>query len=96
MFDSDGHFLGYIVLQWQPHAKQWCHSDGHARGNALRVDDFQYLGPCPIGPDGDQQKQLASILSKLKAVRGQSENMLDDSEWELLNDTLASLIVLRQ
>jgi hypothetical protein len=44
--DFDGRSMGVRVLQWQPHAKRWCHSGDVAAGLNLDIRGWRYLEPC--------------------------------------------------
>ena len=41
----DGHMAGLVVMQWQPHAKKWCHSGDVATGRNVDTSGWAYLEP---------------------------------------------------
>lgn len=95
--DYDGHEFGYVVLQWQPGARRWCHSQQYARGEAINVDHYEYVGPCPLPMDADERKQLKKDI-KLIDERltsqdgGRRPATLDEDMWERLGKFLRSFI----
>ena len=44
----DGHCMQTVVLQWQPNAKEWCHSGDVATGRNVDTTGWEYLCPCPM------------------------------------------------
>lgn len=62
MYDGDDHFLGYIVLQWQPGVKKWCISGNVATGNDIewgKIEYWEYFCLCPIPDDDSNLVKLA-------------------------------------
>lgn len=47
-YDSDGHYFGRVVLQWNPAAKKWSHSGNVGTGMYVITSNWKYVAPCPI------------------------------------------------
>lgn len=43
--DFDGHSFGYVIMQWQPTAKRWCHSGYVASGRDIDTRNWLYVAP---------------------------------------------------
>ncbi len=71
-FSFDGHPMGCIALQWQPGAKQWCHSDQHARGTPVNTNGWKYLCPIPL-PVSDEDHVLIERLCDATETLTQEE-----------------------
>ena len=65
MVDYDGHHNGFVVLQWQPIARKWCHSNNIATGRDYNnVDYYVYVAPCPMPMFDDEQARLRRLLDE--------------------------------
>lgn len=63
MYDCDGHFNGYQILQWQPGAKKWCIPGNVASGNDIpweRIEYWEYFCECPI-PEYDSELRRIAV-----------------------------------
>lgn len=47
-YDSDGHYFGRVVLQWNPGAKKWSHSGNVGSNMFVNTSNWKYVAPCPI------------------------------------------------
>ena len=47
-YDSDGHYHGRIVLQWNPGAQRWSHSGMLATNSYINTKFWKYVGHCPM------------------------------------------------
>lgn len=48
IYDSDGHYFGRVVLQWNPAAKRWSHSGMLATNSYIDTKHWEYVGLCPM------------------------------------------------
>lgn len=51
VWDSDGHFFEFVVLQWNPVAKRWSHSGNVATGLYVNTEGWRYSCKCPLPSD---------------------------------------------
>lgn len=47
-YDSDGHYFGRIVLQWNPGAKRWSHSGNVGTSMYVSTRHWKYVCTCSI------------------------------------------------
>ncbi len=47
-YDSDGHYFGCVVLQWNPGAMRWSHSGNVGAGLYVDTAYWRYVAPCSI------------------------------------------------
>lgn len=47
-YDSDGHYFGRVVLQWNPGAQRWSHSGMVATGSYVDTAHWRYVCSCSI------------------------------------------------
>lgn len=97
MVDFDGHSNGTIVLQWQPHARKWCHSNNFSTGrNYDNVDYYLYVAPCPMPLFEDEQERLRKLLPLFEKLGDgeleASEIDLRADDWTFLRKILASQV----
>lgn len=85
--DSDGHFFGFICLQWQPRARQWCHSFMYATGRNYDVSYYEYWGPCPMPADPEEIEELKKLIRAMDSLdntEAADRRVLTNAQWKLL------------
>jgi hypothetical protein len=95
--DYDGHPFGYIVLQWQPGVRQWCHSHQYSRGENYDVTYYEYVGPCPQPAREEDLKELKRTLTGLdnESDRAESANtamQVGPACWKFLRKLLEPML----
>ena len=94
-YDTDNHFVGYVLLQWQPGVKEWCKPGEHASFKSQKISNkLVYVSPsvAPLEPN-----EIESLRRLIQSVKYESEGeavilRVSANDWRAVNYVLHQLI----